>query len=273
VRRRLPKPTSVFTGIVMVCLYLPIIAVVVYSLDKSADLIGFTGFTTHWYSVAFHDPQVRRDLLTSLEVAAIATVISLVIAICAGLWTRAASHRGRRVFDGLTYSRIVLPEIVFALGLLILFSKLHIGFGVWTIVFGHVVFNSAYATIIIQARLASLSSTLEEAAADLGANRWRVFRRVTFPLLIPAVAVAALLCISFSFDDVIVSQFLGGSSAEPISVLLLGMIRLHVTPEVNAIGTALMLITLVTFSTAGLITLLRPTGAGHLLALGRRAAE
>jgi spermidine/putrescine transport system permease protein len=100
-----------------------------------------------------------------------------------------------------------------------------------------------------------------------------VFRRVTLPLLMPAVIVAALLTVSFSFDDVIVSQFLGGNNAEPLSVLILGMIHLHVTPEVNAIGSGLMLITLVTFATAGLITVVRPTGAGNLLALGRRAAN
>ena len=140
------------------------------------------------------------------------------------------------MFDALTYSRIVLPEVVFALGLFVLFGKLHIELGVGAIVLGHVVFNSAYATVIIQARLASLSGTLEEAAADLGANRWRVFSRVTLPLLLPAVLVAGLLTISFSFDDVIVSQFLGGNNAEPCPVLLLGMIHLHVTPEVNAIG-------------------------------------
>ena len=257
----------------MICLYAPIVAVVVYSVDKDPLLINWKGFTTHWYSVAFHDSRVRRDMLTSLEVAAASTAISLVIAVCAGLWSRNASPRARRVFDALTYSRIVLPEVVFALGLLVLFSKLHIGYGIWAIVFGHVVFNSAYATIIIQARLASLSGSLEEAAADLGANRWRVFKRVTFPLLLPAVLVAALLTISFSFDDVIVSQFLGGASAEPVSVLMLGMIHLHVTPEVNAIGTALMLITLISFATAGLITMLRPTGAGELLGIGRRAAR
>ena len=272
-RLRRPRVASMFTGLVMLCLYAPIIAVIVFSVDKDPNLISWKGFTTQWYTQAFNDPQVRRDLLTSLEVAALSTVISLAIAVCAGLWSRGASPRARRIFDALTYSRIVLPEVVFALGLLVLFSKLHISYGVGAIVLGHVVFNSAYATIIIQARLASLSGSLEEAAADLGANRWRVFKRVTFPLLLPAVLVAALLTISFSFDDVIVSQFLGGNNAEPVSVLLLGMIHLHVTPEVNAIGTALMLITLVTFATAGLVTLLRPTGAGQMLALGRRAAS
>jgi ABC-type spermidine/putrescine transport system permease subunit II len=272
VRLRRPRISSIITAIVMVCLYAPIVTVIVYSVDKDPLLINWKGFTTQWYVQAFNDPQVRHDMLTSLEVAAFSTVISLAIAICAGLWARNASPRARRVFDGFTYSRIVLPEVVFALGLLVLFSKLHIAFGVPAIVLGHVVFNSAYATVIIQARLAGLSSSLEEAAADLGANRWRVFKRVTMPLLLPAVLVAGLLCISFSFDDVIVSQFLGGNNAEPVSVLLLGMIHLHVTPEVNAIGSALMLITLISFGTAGLITVMRPTGAGQMLGFGRRAA-
>jgi ABC-type spermidine/putrescine transport system permease subunit II len=272
-RRRLPRASSAFTTLVMICLYAPIVMVIVFSVDKDPLLISWKGFTTQWYSQAFSDPEVRHDLLTSLEVAALSTVLSLVIAVCAGLWSRGASPRARRIFDALTYSRIVLPEVVFALGLLVLFSKLHIAFGVGAIVLGHVVFNSAYATVIIQARLAALSPTLEEAAADLGANRWRVFKRVTLPLLMPAVLVAALLAISFSFDDVIVSQFLGGNNAEPVSVLLLGMIHLHVTPEVNAIGTTLMLITLVSFGTAGLITFVRPTGAGQILGLGRRAAK
>jgi spermidine/putrescine transport system permease protein len=270
---RLPRLTSAITTLVMICLYAPIVTVVVYSLNKDPFLIHWRGFTTHWYSQAWGDPQVRRDLLTSLEVASLSTVISLVIAVCAGLWARGASPRARRIFDALTYSRIVLPEVVFALGLLVLLSKLNIPYGVGAIVLGHVVFNSAYATVIIQARLAALSGTLEEAAADLGANRWRVFRRVTLPLLMPAVIVAALLTVSFSFDDVIVSQFLGGNNAEPLSVLILGMIHLHVTPEVNAIGSGLMLITLISFGTAGLVTVMRPTGAGNLLALGRRAAN
>lgn len=269
---RLPRAGTAFTSLVMIFLYAPIITVLVYSVDKDPLLIHWLGFTTKWYRQAFDDPQVRRDLLTSLQVAGLSTVISLVLAVTAGLWARDASPRARRIFDAFTYSRIVLPEVVFALGLLVLFSKLHIAYGVIAIVLGHVVFNSAYATVIIQARLASLNRSLEEAAADLGANPWRVFRRVTLPLLMPAVIVAGLLAVSFSFDDVIVSQFLGGSNAEPVSVLILGMIHLHVTPEVNAIGAGLMFITLLTFSTAGLITVLRPTGAGQLLGIGRRAA-
>jgi ABC-type spermidine/putrescine transport system permease subunit II len=273
VSRRLPRPTTIFTAVVMVCLYAPIVTVLAYAVNKDPALLHWKGFTLHWFSKAINESRVRQDFLTSVEVAAISTVLSLAIAITAGLWLRRASSRARRIFDGLTYSRIVLPEVVFALGLFVLAKKIGIGFGVGAIVLGHVVFNSAYATIIIQARFATLGESLEEAAADLGANSWRVFRRVTLPLLMPAVLVAALLTISFSFDDVISSQFLGGTSAETLPVLILGKIRLHVTPEVNAIGAGMMLITVISFAMASLVTLLRPTGAGGLLGMGKRAAE
>jgi ABC-type spermidine/putrescine transport system permease subunit II len=268
--RRFPRTAGAITAVVMVLLYAPIVVVLVYSVDKDPLLIHWRGFTMHWYSVAIHDPQVRSDFVTSVEVAAMSTALSLLIAITAGLWARGASGRGRRMLDSLTYARIILPEVVFALGLFVLMSKLGIGYGVLAIVAGHVVFNSAYATVIIQARLSTLGVSLEEAAADLGANRWRAIRRVTLPLLMPAIVVAGLLAISFSFDDVITSQFLGGSTAQTIPVLLLGMIRVHVTPEVNAIGAGLMLITLVTVSMAGVVAMLRPSAAGLIVGVGQR---
>jgi ABC-type spermidine/putrescine transport system permease subunit II len=271
VTRGLPRPRVVFTVLVFVFLYAPIVLVIVFSLNKDVQLLHWEGFTTRWYTQAFHDEAVRHNLWISVQVALLSTTISLVLAVTGGLWYRTASRRARQVFDGLTYARIVLPEVVFALGLFVLFDRLGIGLGVVAIVLGHVVFNSAYATIIIQARFASMSVALEEAAADLGANRWRVFRRITLPLLTPAIIVSGLLTLTFSLDDVITSQFLGGTQAQTLPVLVLGKIRLHVTPEVNAIGSGLMLITLLTFAVAGLMTMLRPTGAGAMLGFGRKA--
>jgi ABC-type spermidine/putrescine transport system permease subunit II len=272
-RLRLPKLRVIFTAIVLLCLYAPIVLVVVYSVNKDSALLHWEGFTWKWYKQAFNDEDVRHTFWVSVQVAVLSTAISLVIAVTAGLYFRRASRRARRVMDAMTYSRIVLPEVVFALGLFLLFDELNISLGLGAIVLGHVVFISAYATIIVQARLATLNDSLEEAAADLGANRWRVFRRVTLPLLAPALIVGGLLGLTFSFDDVITSQFLGGTNAQTLPVLVLGKIRLHVTPEVNAIGVGLMFITLSTFVIAGLITLLRPTGAGGMLGLGRKAAE
>jgi ABC-type spermidine/putrescine transport system permease subunit II len=256
-RRRLPSLTAGFTALVFVFLYLPIAIVVLNSFNADEALIGWGGFTTRWYSQAFHDSRVRDDFVTSLEVALVSTAISLVIAVSAGLWWRRASAQARRVLDATTYMRIVLPEVVLALALFLILTRYEVSLGVSTIVMGHVVFNSAYATLIIQARLATMNDVLEEAAFDLGANRWRVFRRVTLPLLMPAIVVAALLILSFSFDDVVTSLFLGGANAETLPVLLLGLIRLHVTPEVNAIATGVTTITLVTFAFAAAIVSLR----------------
>jgi ABC-type spermidine/putrescine transport system permease subunit II len=256
-RRRLPSWTAVFTLAVFAFLYLPIVIVVINSFNADEALIGWGGFTTKWYSQAFHDSRVRDDFVTSVEVALISTAISLVIAVSAGLWWRRASSRARKVLDATTYMRIVLPEVVMALALFLILTRYQVALGVPTIVVGHVVFNSAYATLIIQARLATMNEVLEEAAFDLGASRWRVFRRVTLPLLMPAVVVAALLILSFSFDDVVTSLFLGGSNAETLPVLLLGLIRLHVTPEVNAIASGVTIITLVTFALAAAIMSLR----------------
>ena len=272
IRRRVPRLSSLIAAVVFAALYAPIVLVLLNSFNSDSSLVGWGGFTTRWYHSVTSDSRVKDAFVTSLEVAALSTVISLAIAVAAGLWARSASSRGRRLLDGATYLRIVLPEIVFALGLFLLATKLGLKLGVAMIVIGHVVFNSAYATIIVQARLATLSRTVEEAAADLGATPWRAFRRVTLPLLMPAVLVAGLLTFTFSFDDVIVSQFLGGTNAETLPVLLLGKIRLHVTPEVNAIGAGVMLITLVSFAMAALVAVMRPTGAGSLLGLGRRAS-
>jgi ABC-type spermidine/putrescine transport system permease subunit II len=165
--------------------------------------------------------------------------------------------------------RIVLPEVVAAVGLFLLFRRLNVPLGMWTIAAGHVVFNSAYATIIIQARVATLNTTLEEAAADLGAVPWRAFRRVTVPLLRPAIIVAGLLIFTFSFDDVVTSAFLSGD-AVTLPVLIFGLMRFHVTPEVNAIGSGVMLITLVTFALATALVGLR---AGTSTLVGARTAD
>jgi len=228
----------VFTGLVFVFLYLPIAIVVLNSFNADSALIGWGGFTGKWYSHAFSDQRVRGDFVTSVEVALLATGISLVIAVSAGLWGRRAGPRARRLLDASTYMRIVPPEVVTALALFLILRLYD-------------------ATLIIQARLATMTEVLEEAAADLGAPPRRVFRRVTLPLLMPAVIVAALLTLSFSFDDVVTSLFLGGTNAETLPVLLLGLIRLHVTPEVNAIATGVTTITLVTFALSAVVISLR----------------
>jgi ABC-type spermidine/putrescine transport system permease subunit II len=237
------------TVIVLAFLYAPIAVVIANSFNSDTTLTSWGGLTGTWYGTAVHDPQVRSAAVASIEIALLSTAISLLIGIGAGLWSRTASIRARQVLDAGTYMRIILPEVVAALALFILFRRMNLQLGLWTVVVGHVVFNSAFATIIIQARLRTLSTTYEDAAADLGAPPHRVFRRVTLPLLMPAIAVAALLTFTFSFDDVITSQFLGGS-VTTIPVLLFGFARFRISPELNAIGAGMMAVTTATFALA-----------------------
>src|SRR4029077_6786740 len=133
--------------------------------------------------------------------------------------------------------------VVFATALFFLFLKVHFSLGLTAIVIGHTVWNSAYAAIIVQARMAGLDPALEEAAADLGATPWRAFRRVTLAALMPAIIAAGLLAFTFSLDDVVTSYFLQGTSQSPLPIVLLGMIRFRITPEINAVGVFVMLLT------------------------------
>jgi ABC-type spermidine/putrescine transport system permease subunit II len=269
---RRPSLSGAWTAMVLLFLYAPIVIVLVNAFNAERSLIGWGGFTFDWFETAFSNDETVTALWVSVKIAVISTVLSLVLAVTAGLWARRASPRWLATLDATTYMRIVLPEIVIAVGLFVLFRRLDIGFGLATVVVGHVVFNSAFATVIIQARLASLTSTLEEAAADLGARPYRVFQRVTLPLLMPAILVAGLLAFTFSFDNVITSSFLAGDTA-PLPVRILGLIRFRLTPEVNAIAAGVMLITLVSFVLAVAAVGLRGAGTtlmGVRLGRGRR---
>ena len=247
---------AIVTAIVIAFLYLPIAAVVVNAFNKDPTLATWGGATGKWFREAATDSAVRHSFVTSVKIALIATALSVAIAVCAALYWRAAGGVGRGVLDATTFMRIALPEVVLALALFVMLRRANFTLGMWTVIVGHVVFNSAYATIIVQARVAALDRTLEDAAADLGAPPVRVFRRVVLPLLTPAIVVAALLCFTFSFDDVVTSLILSGSQTTTLPMYILGLVRFRVTPEVNAIGSGVMFVTLTSFTLAVVVVLL-----------------
>ena len=250
--------SAVLSGIVILFLWIPLIAVIIYSFDGNSLLTGWGGATLHWYRQAVNNSNVRAGFETTLIIAVLSALLSLLVAVSGALWWRHAPRRARAFYDGLVYARIVVPEVVFASALFFLFLKLHFTLGLPAIVIGHAVLNSAYATLIIQARLMGLDPALEEAAADLGATPCRTFRRVTLINLMPAIIAAGLLAFTFSLDDVVTSFFLQGTSQSPLPIVLLGLIRFRITPEINAIGVfvmfltvALMSLAVATMSTAG----------------------
>jgi spermidine/putrescine transport system permease protein len=252
---------------VIVFLWAPLVIVALNSVNSDVLLASWKGGTTTWYRQAFDNQDVRSGLRQTLTVAAATTVLSLVLAVTAALWWRRASARMRRLFDGLTYLRIMLPEVVFAVALFLLFSRLKFPLGTTAIVIGHTVWNSAYATLIVQARVSTLDPALEDAAQDLGANPWRTFRRVTVPGLLPGIVAAGLLAFTFSFDDVVTSYFLTGAGTSTLPVVLLSMIRFRITPEINAIGMMVMLFTITMFAIGFIAATNLGRGARKSLAL------
>lgn len=228
----------------LVFMWLPLAVVLINSLNADPILVRWGGFTLGWFEQAFRDEQVRSALVTSLQVGVLTAALSLVIAVTGVLWWRGASARGRRVFDVTVYARLVLPEVVFATALFLVFTRSGFALGLWATVLGHTVWASAFATVILQARARLLDRAVEEAAADLGASPVGVFFRVTLRGLLPGILAAGMLAFTLSFDDVVTSFFLNGPRLTTLPQLVLGLIRFHVTPEVNAIG-ALVAVTMI----------------------------
>ena len=248
-------------------LWAPLLVVAVNSFNRDVVMAGWGGFTGDWYRQALDDPNVRAGLKTTLIVALLSTLASVVLAVTAVLWWRHAPRRARRVFDAFVYARIILPEVVLAVALFFFFLKIGFSLGIGAIIIGHTVWNSAYATVIVQARMAGFDTSIEEAAADLGATPWRVFRRVTFVMLLPGIIAAALLAFTFSFDDVVTSYFLAGADQPPLPIVLFGMIRFQITPEINAIGVMIMLFT-TTLMTAAVVSFAAAGSVGRRARLG-----
>lgn len=218
-------------------LYLPIVVLIVFSFNENRFVSTWTGFSTHWYSVLFNDSQMGSALRLSLWVAFWSTVISTTLGTLAALAMERYRFRGKLTFDGVLYLPIIIPDIAMALSTLLFFVIVGITLSRYTILIAHVAFNIAFVAIIVRARLADMDSDLEEAAADLGADEWTTFRKITLPLLMPGIVAAALLAFTLSLDDFVITFFVAGPGSTTLPVRVYSMIRFGLSPEVNAVST------------------------------------
>jgi spermidine/putrescine transport system permease protein len=238
---RRPWGLGAIVVLIYVFLFAPIILVVVNSFNKDIYSLHWKGFTLHWYSQAWGNPTVVSAAETSLIIAVIVTVVATSIGTASALALERCGPVMRRLIKITIYGRLVIPELVLAIALLIVLTRLKFPLGTETIIIGHIVFDTAYVTLIVGARLAARDPATEEAARDLGATRFRAFRRVTLPEIMPAVIAAALLAFTFSLDDVVTSYFLSGST-NTLPLVILSFIRFNVSPVVNALGTSLLVV-------------------------------
>ncbi len=242
-RRLLPSALSSITGLVFLFLYAPIFVLIILSFNRSRFSTVWQGFSWHWYQLAFKDSELIASLRMSLIIAFITTLIVTVIGTMAALALARYRIRFQQATEGLIYLPVIIPEIVIGFATAGLFGLLGIRFGVSTVVAAHVAFAIAYVIFIVRARIAGFDPRLEEAAMDLGAPPLQTFFRVTLPIILPGIISAALLVFTISLDDFVITSFVAGPGASTLPIKIYSMVKTGVTPEINAISTILLVVT------------------------------
>jgi len=245
-RKGFDRPRFLWALYVAICLYLfvPILVVIVYSFNSGNSLQVFAGVSTRWYRAFWNDPQIKDSLIASFEVAAATMVVATILGTLLAFGLARARGRIGGSANILMLLPLITPEIVTAVGLLLLFGRVSTPLSLNTVILGHITFSISYVTVIVRARLALLNREVEEAAMDLGATELGALRLVTLPALYPAILASALLVFVLSFDDFVTSVFTSGAGTSPLPVRIYSLLRVGVSPEINAVGTMMIGITL-----------------------------
>lgn len=232
--------TPAVTILAYLFLFVPIAVLIVYSFNASRSTVVWTGFTLDWYREVLADRSLQRALWVSALVAGASALLSTAIGTLTALVLARRAFRGRDGFSTLVLAPLVLPEIVLAVGLLVLVASAGIPLGYFTLIAGHTLIAVPFTTLIVRAAASALDRRLEEAAADLGADPRQTFVRVTLPLLLPAIVTAFLLAATLSFDNFVMSTFTAGVGTTTLPLRIYSMLKTGITPEINALGTLLV---------------------------------
>ena len=249
-------------ALVYAFLYLPIVVVVVFAFNANRLATIWTGFTTDWFGIALNDAVVTKSLGNSAVIAFTNAILATTFGTMAALGLQRVGKRTRQGYDVLTYISIIVPEIVIALATLVFFAStfdvvnpvlagltgggkgaFKLGFGQFTIIAAHVLFNTSLVLLLVRARLSGMDRTLVEASQDLFATPWRTFRQITFPQLLPAIVAGFLLSFTFSFDDYVITSFVTGPGSTTLPIYIFGQVKRGVSPETNAVATLVLAFT------------------------------
>ena len=232
-----------WTIVFFIFLYLPIVVLIFYSFNANRMVMNWGGFGIDWYIKAFQNDDIQKAVWNSLIVATIATVFATAIATIGALvLARGGNFRGKTVSLGLITLPLMVPEIVTAVAVLIFFSAIGLNWGLGNVIIAHITFCIPFAFMPIRARLEGMDTSLEQAARDLYASEWETFRFVTVPLLMPGIVAGAMLSFVISMDDFIITLMVGGAGSTTLPVYIYSMIRRGLTPEINAVSTVLLFV-------------------------------
>ena len=236
-------------------LYLPMILLVIYSFNESKLVTVWVGFSTKWYGELLRDQAFLDAAVVTIKVAVLSSTFATVLGTMAAyVLVNGGRFMGRTVFSGMIYAPLVMPEVITGLSLLLLFIGIGLDRGVLTIVLAHTTFAMCYVSVVVSSRLVSFDRSLEEAALDLGCNRFDAFRLVTLPIIAPAVISGWLLAFTLSLDDLVIASFVSGPSSTTLPIKIWSSVRLGVSPEINALSTMMIGIVTIGVISASLIS-------------------
>jgi len=226
-------------------LYLPLAVVVIFSFNDSLLNAEWVGFTTHWYETLFDDSEMLNAAVNSLFIAIAAASVATVLGTMAGMAMQRWRSGFLRCLPFLVLTPVAMPELLLGVSLLLFFRQvLDLTLGLISILIAHITFSIGFVAIIVRVRLAGMDESIFEAARDLGASPWQTFRRVTLPLLLPGILAGFLMSFTLSVDDFVITVFVAGVGVTTLPLQIYSMIKVAVSPEVNAVSTLLMALTL-----------------------------
>jgi putrescine transport system permease protein len=230
-------------------LYLPIVILIVYSFNASRLVTVWGGFSTRWYAELLGNEQILSAVWLSLRIAIMNASLAVTLGTLAAVaLVRFGAFRGRSLFGAMVSAPLVMPDVILGLSALLLFVAMEqligwpAGRGMSTITIAHITFSTAYAAIIVQARLGQLDRSLEQAALDLGARPWKAFVHVTLPMIAPSLVAAWLLAFTLSLDDLVIASFVSGPGSTTLPMVVYSSVRFGVSPQINALATIIVVL-------------------------------
>ncbi|HYF97872.1 MAG TPA: ABC transporter permease subunit [Coxiellaceae bacterium] len=234
-----------YLNLLYLFLYLPLFVVIIFSFNSASHSLLWHGFSWRWYGQLLDDFDLAVVASHSVLVGVLAASLATGIGTLASVSLASYQFKAKKILTKALFMLIIIPDLVLGISLLLLFRLLEIPAGFWTLLIAHTTFCLPFASITVTSRMNLLNKNLIEAARDLGAHDFRIFRRIIVPLLWPAIVASWLLCFTLSLDDVVISYFVSGPNYEILPLTIFSMVKLGVNPEVNALCSIMLVLSLV----------------------------
>lgn len=238
------RVSTIYIGVILALMYLPILLIVVYSFNESKLSSVWGGFSLKWYEVLLADRAMHEAIRNSLVLAALSCIAAAVIGTLGAVGMSRIKLRTKGVVEYISMLPIMIPEIILGMVFMTFFALIGLPFGMTALVTAHTAFCIPYVYMMVKARLAGMDASLLEAARDLGASPWRAFFDIMLPLIAPAILSGMLLAFAMSLDDVVISIFVTGPETNTLPIKIYTQMKTGVTPEINALSTIMLAVTL-----------------------------